>query len=100
MTNKDQDRDRFQKRFLLLLLLVVTAVFFRMIARFITPLLLAALLAGMTYPLYLRLVRLARGRTGVAATVTLLAADLVVPDIVSALDLLLKPQRLVASLRC
>jgi predicted PurR-regulated permease PerM len=78
MTNKEQDRDRFQRRFLLLLLLVVTVVFLRMIAGFLTPLLLAALLAGMTYPLYLRLVRLSRGRTGVAATATLLVVVTVV----------------------
>ena len=35
-----------------------------------------------------------------ASPAALLAADLVVPDILSALDLLLRPQRLVASLRC
>ena len=35
-----------------------------------------------------------------AATAAVLAADVVVPDILAALDLLLNPQRLVATLRC
>jgi soluble P-type ATPase len=34
-----------------------------------------------------------------AAAVTLQAADLIVPNVCAALDLLLKPQRLIATLR-
>jgi len=68
----EKDKDRFQRGFLLLLLLVVTVIFLRMIAGFVTPLLLAALFAGMAYPLYLRLLGLTRGRTSAAAVLTLL----------------------------
>jgi predicted PurR-regulated permease PerM len=71
MTEKEKEKARLQRGFLLLLLLVVTVVFLRMIAGFLTPLLLAALFAGMTYPLYRKLLGLTRGRTSAAAVLTL-----------------------------
>lgn len=71
--NKEWEKDRFQRGFLLLLLLVVSVVFLRMISHFLIPLLLAALFAGMSYPLYLRLRGIVRGRTSLAAVLTLAA---------------------------
>ncbi|MGW8267678.1 MAG: AI-2E family transporter [Longimicrobiales bacterium] len=81
MMNKEWDKDRFQRGFLLLLLLAVSVVFLRMISLFLIPLLLAALFAGMSYPLYLKLLGILRGRKGLAAVFTLavLVALVVVP---------------------
>jgi predicted PurR-regulated permease PerM len=67
----EKDKDRFQRGFLLFLLMVVTVVFLRMIAGFLTPLLLAALFSGMAYPIYRKLLGLTRGRTSAAAVLTL-----------------------------
>jgi len=63
---------RLQSISLVLILVVVSLAFLRMVAVFLIPLILAALFAGMAYPLYRRLVALTRGRERLAALLTLL----------------------------
>lgn len=63
---------RYRRVFLLLLLIGISAVFVAMIRGFLTVLLLGAVFAGVTYPVYRYLVRLLRGREVLAAILTLL----------------------------
>ena len=58
--------------FLLLLAIGISALFFRMIQGFVLALLLAAVLAGLSYPMYERILRLLGGRKGIAAAATML----------------------------
>lgn len=58
--------------FLLLLAIGISALFFRMIQSFVLALLLAAVLAGLSYPMYERILRLLGGRKGFAAAATML----------------------------
>ncbi len=74
----DTSPDRFRKAFLLLLLAVITAAFVAMVRQFLMMLLLAAIFSGLTYPIYERLVRLFRGRRGLASAATLLLLLLVI----------------------
>jgi predicted PurR-regulated permease PerM len=60
MSDPVLDSEAFRRRFLLLLTLAITAVFVTMVSRFLTTLLLAAILSGMSHPLY----RWIRHRTG------------------------------------
>ena len=78
MAEPEPGSNRLQKSFLLLLLAAATVVFFRMIWGFLVPLLLAAVFAGMAFPLFSRLTRLTRGRQGPAAALTLAVVALVV----------------------
>lgn len=59
----------FSRYFLLVLVIAVTGLFFYMIRGFSQPILLAAVLATVTYPLYERIVRLLRGRRSLASIV-------------------------------
>ncbi len=68
----DASSDRFRKSFLLLLLVAITAAFVVMIRQFLLMILLAAIFSGVGYPLYSRVVRLFRGRRGLASAATLL----------------------------
>lgn len=63
---------RFHQAWLLGILLVVFGVFIYMVRSFLTPVVLAAVFAGLAWPLYVRIVDLVRGRRGLAAIVTLL----------------------------
>ena len=65
-------RDRFRKAFLLLLLAAISAAFVAMIRQFLLTILLAAIFAGLTYPIFARLARLCRGHRGVASALTIL----------------------------
>lgn len=81
MTQPSIDQDKFRKAFLLLLTIGISLIFFAMIRRFLTTLLLAAIFSGLAQPLYGRLLRLCRGRRAAASaiTVTLVLLVIVVP---------------------
>ncbi|MFB3855439.1 MAG: AI-2E family transporter [Vicinamibacterales bacterium] len=64
--------DRFRKAFLTIVVASVSVLFFAMIRRFLLTLLLAAILAGLMRPLYLRITRLVGGRQLVGSLLTLL----------------------------
>jgi predicted PurR-regulated permease PerM len=64
---------QLQRWFLLALALLITVGFFQVIRSFIVSVFMAAILAGMTYPLYLWLVKKTRGRELAAAVLTILA---------------------------
>lgn len=72
---------RFRHAFLLLLVIAVSAAFFAMIRMFLLTIVLAALFAGLVYPAYREIVRMFRGRSRLAAVVTLvlLVALVMVP---------------------
>ena len=70
--------DRFRKAFLLLLCVVISALFFKMISGFINSLLLAAILAGLSNPLYRQILKLFKGHRAVASAVTMLIVVFVV----------------------
>jgi predicted PurR-regulated permease PerM len=74
------DRERFSRIFLLLLILI-TGLFIAMVRRFLGVLLLAALVAGFSHPLYARFLRLFRGRKALASglSVFLLLVIVAVP---------------------
>jgi predicted PurR-regulated permease PerM len=64
--------NRFRRVFLLVFVLGISALFLSMIRSFLMTILLAAIFAGLGYPLFTRLVTLMRGRRPLAALVTLL----------------------------
>jgi predicted PurR-regulated permease PerM len=66
------DRDRFGRVFLIVLLVAVTALFLYMIRGFLGVILMAALAAGLLYPVHGRLVRLFRNRRAAASFFTIL----------------------------
>jgi len=72
------DRARFSRAFLLLLLVFISIVFVRMIQGFLMTLLLAAIAAAMTSPLYGGLLKRLGGRKTAAAIVSLLLVVVVV----------------------
>lgn len=78
MTPPATDRRRFSRVFLLLLLAFISIVFLRMIEAFVLTLLLAAIAAGLTHPLYRRLDRAFAGRGTAAAVVSLVLVLVVV----------------------
>jgi predicted PurR-regulated permease PerM len=67
----DAERRRFERVFLIILVIAITLLFAAMVRRFLITLFLAAILSGLAYPLYGRLLRLFRGRKTVASLVTL-----------------------------
>lgn len=74
-------RNRIERVFVVVLMIAITAWFFRMIADFISPLFLAALISGLMTPIYRWLVWLFRGSEIAASliTVVLTVAIIVVP---------------------
>jgi predicted PurR-regulated permease PerM len=72
MTDAELAADRFRKAFVLVLTAAISVAFLATIRAFLMALLLAAVLAGICRPLYRRLVQLVRGRSSVAALVTIL----------------------------
>jgi predicted PurR-regulated permease PerM len=64
--------------FLLALAVVISLIFFRMIGNFLMSLLLASVLAGMTYPFYSRLLVRLGGRKTIASGLTVLLSLLLV----------------------
>ena len=63
---------RFRQAFLLLLVAGISLLFLLVIRRFLLAVLLAAVFAGLAYPLYRWMLRRARGRRALAAMATLL----------------------------
>ena len=63
---------RFRQAFLLLLVTAISAVFVAMIRAFLLTILLAAIFAGLSYPVYEWLLGRLRGRKALAAIATLL----------------------------
>ena len=72
-----ESKERYRKVFLLLLVAAVTAAFVAMVRRFLVPMLLAAIFAGLLSRLYGRFLRLCRGRRPVASALTVLVFLLV-----------------------
>ena len=66
------NEDRFRKLFLLLVVAGISALFLAMIRGFVMTLLLAAILAGLMYPVFRRMAVLLRGRRVLASLLTLL----------------------------
>jgi len=62
---------RFRQAFLLLLVTAISAAFVAMIRAFLLTILLAAIFAGLSYPVYQWLLGRLRGRKGIAAIATL-----------------------------
>ena len=72
---------RFRQVFLLLLVAGISIAFIAMIREFLLTVLLAAIFTGLSYPMYIRLLRAFRNRAALAAIATLLilVAVVVVP---------------------
>jgi predicted PurR-regulated permease PerM len=68
----DTGQQRFRRVFLLLVVAAISALFFVMIRAFLMTLLLAAIFAGLTRPLYLKIRGAVGGRERLAAVLTLL----------------------------
>jgi predicted PurR-regulated permease PerM len=78
MSEKDESQTssastRLQRWFLLLLAVAITIGFYRVVEPFVVSVLMAAIFAGMTHPLYLWLVKKTRGREMASAVLTVLA---------------------------
>src|SRR4029434_10794490 len=63
---------RFRQAFLLLLVTAISAAFVAMIRGFLLTILVAAIFAGLSYPVYEWMLGRARGRKALAAIATLL----------------------------
>jgi predicted PurR-regulated permease PerM len=63
---------RFRQAFLLLLVTAISAAFVAMIRAFLLTILLAAIFAGLSYPVYEWMLGRVRGRKALAAIATLL----------------------------
>lgn len=70
--------DRIRRRFLLLLVLCISAAFLWLIQYFLVTILLAALAAGIAYPLYRKLLRVMGGHRVLASLTTMLSGLLIV----------------------
>jgi len=81
MTEPHFHVERFRKVFLLILVAAISAGFVLMIRPFITPLLLAAIFTGLSFPLQRRLTAIfgGRGALGAAATILLLLFVVIAP---------------------
>lgn len=71
-------RAQFRRRFVLLLAAGVTLLFYFTVRRFLMPLVLGAVLAGLAHPFFVKVVDRFRGRRNLAATTTVLLLALVV----------------------
>jgi predicted PurR-regulated permease PerM len=66
------NKDRFRKSFLLGLVVATSAAFAWMLQEFVMTILLAAVFAGVAFPVFTRVIRACGGRRQLAATLTLL----------------------------
>ena len=78
MISNLSDREKAYRAFVLFLVVVVSAVFLYMIRGFLVTVLMAAIFAGLAYPLFTRLLPLVRGSRGAASVLTLLIVLLVI----------------------
>jgi predicted PurR-regulated permease PerM len=69
---------QFRKAFLLVLVVGITAAFVAMLQTFLLTILVAAIFAGLAYPVYARLLRAVRGHRPLASALTLLLATTLV----------------------
>jgi predicted PurR-regulated permease PerM len=76
----------FGQYFLILILVGIAVVFYQMIDMFIVPVVLAAVFAGLFYPLYKWLLKRLKGRQGLSAIIccVLLLAGLLIPAFIVA----------------
>jgi len=80
-TTQDPQAQRFQRAFLLLLVLSISVLFVQMVKDFLLAVFLAAIFAGMSYPLFRRLRYRLGGRENLASilTIVLLFLGVVLP---------------------
>lgn len=71
-TTQDPQAQRFQRTFLLLLVLGISVLFMQMVKDFLLAVFLAAIFAGMSYPLFRRLRYRLGGRENLASIMTIL----------------------------
>ena len=71
---KPVTEDRFRRSFLLVVVAGISILFLLMIRGFLMTLLVAAIIAGLLYPVYRWMLRLVRGRSTLASVLTLLLA--------------------------
>ena len=84
MERTDLSGNKFRTAFVLFLVIAVTALFLAVTWPFLKPLLLGAMLAGLSRPLYHWIKRLLRGRASLAAILTLLILFVLVVGPISA----------------
>jgi predicted PurR-regulated permease PerM len=72
MADALQNTDRFRRAFVLLLVIGVSAVFLWMVWAFVMTVVLAAILAGLFYPVYRRLLQMTGQRGWIAALISVL----------------------------
>jgi predicted PurR-regulated permease PerM len=84
MQDSEANRTTFRTGFVLLLVLGVSLLFLAVAWPFLKPLLLGALLAGLSHPLFRWLTRVLRGRASLAAALTLLILFVIVAGPLSA----------------
>ncbi len=84
MTQDQAKADTFGRRFLFGLVTVISLAFLWMTRRYIMPLLMASILAGLSMPVYEKLLRRTKKRSTVSAatTVVLLLLLIIVPSII------------------
>ncbi|MGD2216496.1 MAG: AI-2E family transporter [Gemmatimonadales bacterium] len=70
--------EKFRKAFLLLLAIAISIVFYMMIRAFLVAVLLAAIVAGLSQPLYRTLLRWFKDRKGVASALTMVVVFLAI----------------------
>jgi predicted PurR-regulated permease PerM len=71
-TTADPQAQRFQRAFLLLLVLTISVMFVQMVKDFLLAVFLAAIFAGISYPLFRRIRYRLGGRANLASVVTIL----------------------------
>jgi predicted PurR-regulated permease PerM len=71
-TTADPQAQRFQRAFLLLLVLTISVMFVQMVKDFLLAVFLAAIFAGISYPLFRRIRHRFGGRANLASVVTIL----------------------------
>ena len=78
MNDSAKESKRFRQGFILILAIAISIIFFWMIRGMLIALLMGAIIAGLAYPVYRRLLRRTRNREALSAVVTLLIILLVI----------------------
>ncbi|MBA3273715.1 MAG: AI-2E family transporter, partial [Chthoniobacterales bacterium] len=84
MENSDMSGPKFRTAFVLILVVAVSALFIAVAWPFLKPLLVGAMFAGLSRPLYRWLTRVLGGRKSLAAALTLLVVFLLIAGPISA----------------
>ena len=77
-TPGNHSREALQRAYVLVLFLLISVVFLRLIWGFVVAVVMAAIFAALAYPLYTRMLKIVRGRSAVAAALTLVVVVLLV----------------------